>query len=879
MKKGRLINKLLTSLLCISLLSTTITGMFSEVGAEEVPDYGTYEDGITKENPSDLNNVYVNFEDFPDNFTEGLRYWGGSEDRVGKASDYADVKDGVLTVHYNTAQGEDGATLAKPYDGIQSVRLRLPDSLKGKQVGFIMEFEQSTNMSARVYASDGRVKSYTYNYTSNNLGIYQTCVTIETTEADEYVYFMLNLMSAPEDAASTEYSVYYFTIGYVNEQGIFTDLNGNLYNTGYRYNTPYYGTEEDGIFVRKGDTLFRQNLVGTDVFNGDFSQGLKYWAPYDIPDDTYTSDTADVIDGELVFTAADDGDSYYKVVSAGINIPREWVDKKIGVAFDMDSTVAGMQVHVLDASGGNMKGAGISARPAERTIVWTDYTVQESDSKIHVRIQQDNGSEATRGAVSKVDDFVLFAYDNQEQDEPGIALNGEPVNLDYANGYYLYGSETEGIYNKDWNSCVVKQTPIGEMNNLDFSEGLKYWSGRYDRQKTYASDFASVENGVLKITSTGNYDGLVSYPVLIPDEWRDKDLYLLVRTRSDNPSSSLQVRVRAIEDVDHNRGVSNTAIARNQPELVPEFIPISFEETDTAFFIWMEMGDIAGASGYIDDIEFVYGLGEGHYVTMDGEHINSDTMPYYGTEEDGIFIRENAMHDGMAKISAIDTYMNFDFSEGLKYWGPRYGQWGYASEHATVEDGVLKVTDENYQYEGLRSVKFRLPERAINQQIIFSCDIQSNVSVGYKLFGNVTETSDWINITQGTGDEWQHIVITSENSKLSADDTEMAIEIQMWGSEDKTKYYNIDNIEICIADEGGIDGLFSDLYGAPVGYEYGDVNADAVVDVRDLIRLKKYLADENEVNVYHAAANADKSSDLAIGATDLAALKNQLIVS
>ena len=650
------------------------------------PVLGSAADGVIKETGEELTELYVDAADFSNDFAEGLRYWGASDRRTGKASDFAKIdENGVLKVHYNTASDAEGVSLAKQYDGIQSVRVRLPEELRGKEIGFIAEIEKNADMSACVYRPDGQSSTYSYTYNADdNSARHKIYTKIQTSATDEYVYFVLNLTSKPEESPNKEYSVYNFTIGYVNSQGIFTDFSGALWNTGYQYNTPYYGTEENGIFIKKGDDIFKQNLIGRDVFNGDFSHGLKYWAPYGTDTDAYASEAAAVEDGELIFTASELADSYYKLVSAGINIPEDLTGKKIGVAFDMDSPIADMQIHVFNADGGNMTGKGVSKRD-ERAIVYTGYMIGETDEKIHIRIQQDNGIEETRGAVSKIDNIIIFVYD-YENEKTGYTLNGNAVNLDDANGYYTYGSESKGIY-----------------------------------------------------------------------------------------------------------------------------------------------------------------------------------------------IAEKAKYDGMNKIPSLSECMNFDFSEGLKYWGPRTTQFGYASEHGTVEGGVLRITDKSFRYDGLRSVRFRLPEQAKNQRLYISCDIQSNVMAGFKLHTDKSEMNDWKILSNSTYGEWLQVVTDEATAvQLSDSDTEIAFEFQLFGKEDKTGYVNIDNIKICLKDKGGMN-LLSDLYGAPVNYEYGDINADSNVDIKDLIRLKKYLADKQNVKVYCAAANTDKSRDLEINALDLAALRKQLL--
>ena len=75
--------------------------------------------------------------------------------------------------------------------------------------------------------------------------------------------------------------------------------------------------------------------------------------------------------------------------------------------------------------------------------------------------------------------------------------------------------------------------------------------------------------------------------------------------------------------------------------------------------------------------------------------------------------------------------------------------------------------------------------------------------------------------------------------------------------------------------DGG-NGYPVSLDGTPVAYSYGDANADGRIDVRDLVKMKKYTADKT-IPIYLAAANLKKASDPEVKASDLILMKKMLL--
>ena len=91
----------------------------------------------------------------------------------------------------------------------------------------------------------------------------------------------------------------------------------------------------------------------------------------------------------------------------------------------------------------------------------------------------------------------------------------------------------------------------------------------------------------------------------------------------------------------------------------------------------------------------------------------------------------------------------------------------------------------------------------------------------------------------------------------------------------KGNFAYIDNIKFILSDIGGFIGKYTDLDGRPINNEYGDTNADGVVDIRDLVRMANYLADSENRKIYYAAADIDNDKDC--DATDMGNLKKMLL--
>lgn len=330
-----------------------------------------------------------------------------------------------------------------------------------------------------------------------------------------------------------------------------------------------------------------------------------------------------------------------------------------------------------------------------------------------------------------------------------------------------------------------------------------------------------------------------------------------------------------------------------------------------AFSLFVNNQDnaVSGNCAYFDNFRFIYfDDATNAYYNFDGTRLSGldNETPYYGTEADGIVL--NSINDNVATRSAISTFDNFDFSKGLVNFAP---SWLYGSNLKTLaesgivcEDGMLKFNDNgnvaNNGYRGIQSVPVVIPEFAKGKTLHVSLDTAANM--GY--FINVLidgEAAKCINkdgtdtnsanmciqagdTTNAIGDVANKMLVNTlatdntGNNVLGIKIPESAqtIAIMIYTPTVRTgNFAYIDNIKFILSDIGGFIGKYTDLDGRPINNEYGDTNADGVVDIRDLVRMAHYLADSENRKIYYAAADIDNDKDC--DATDMGNLKKMLL--
>ena len=920
MKKGRQINKLLALLLCMSLMLVTVAGTFSTVSAAEVEPapLGTYEDGYSsvelagKENATLAAGIFSELQNF--DFSEGLVNWTSRDFEY--ASKYAQPKE---------ENGKTYVTLtASDYQGIGSMGFRLEDVEPGDVLALMADFRGDsklqlklehanytcasedglvrTNGAKVVYpASDEKGWSTAVSETSMVLSDYSKDDNSIARFGDGFVFYVR--VQSQDTQVVTD--ITNIRVVKVLEDGSYTELDGTpivFYDEYGDVYDPDAGTREDGFTTEKGAVNGIKPHMG--FANGDFSQGLKNWTATGNPGDYASKRAEPKTEGDKSYITLISEGNYEGILSRPFHIEGiEPGDKLVLMAEYRGDGKLQLVLEQANPTNYDNTCRANGIKPLYTARNPENWSIGVSNT--HMVVQSYN---TDPGAVALYGEGYCFTVRVQSDKDPVTSdianvrivkllddgsyetLDGEPIIIRDEDGDVYVpnsGTRADGFAVNGGN--VTNLGALEEFTNSDFSLGLKFWTTTSGQ---LASTMAApkTENGKPYITfsSPGGYSGIRSRGFRIKGVEVGDVLAVMVDYRGSEklqlkleyPNNTTGGQANWIKTVYTSPDANgwNTAVSSERLTVGPYNEEVANQYGNDFFFYVSLQSQDTSVVADIANVRIVKVLEDGSFETVEGERLNASAKPYYGTAEDGIFIVDQ--NKDLHNMEALEPYMNFDFSEGLKYWAPRVSLKGYASDYAVVEDGALKVTDIPTQYNGLSSMKFSLPERARNKKLIFSCDIKSNghVGFGFSNIGYGTE-GNWINIVEnGTGDEWKHVVISDDRAIIPENVTEVTLNLQLFSTETKDKYFYIDNISICIEDEGGIDGMLSDIYGAPVGYEYGDVNADSAVDIRDLIRLKKYLADKSGVSIYLAAANTDNSSDSTIDALDLAALKKQLIM-
>lgn len=194
------------------------------------------------------------------------------------------------------------------------------------------------------------------------------------------------------------------------------------------------------------------------------------------------------------------------------------------------------------------------------------------------------------------------------------------------------------------------------------------------------------------------------------------------------------------------------------------------------------------------------------------------TDAQYGTEADGIS-RERTW-TRYTDIATVDSLQNGDFSEGLKYWGPKNDQMGLASAQAKVEDGKLVLTPLTTHYAGVRSVNFKLDGVTAGDTIVLFFNFKHSFSnsksiFGFKLYENTDITSTEYSTTEKTIKNWSQGKVAYDKlmtfeASVTGNNSVFYIEFQvakLTGTETTDPAY-VDDIVIA---KKNADGTYTDV--------------------------------------------------------------------
>lgn len=443
-------------------------------------------------------------------------------------------------------------------------------------------------------------------------------------------------------------------------------------------------------------------------------------------------------------------------------------------------------------------------------------------------------------------------------------------------------------------------------------------------------------NGRIKLTytETGSYQswqgyGFQTVPVNIPEAAYGKKVYLKVDAASDFTMVQMKVLIDG-NVVDTSNGLKNNSLYikaetlnNNSSQELKSFavketwgydaeFTISEGSKTIAFSLFVNNDSaVSGNCAYFDNFRFIYfDEATNAYYNFDGTRLSGldNETPYYGTEADGIILNSESDKSVISKTPIL-TFDNFDFSKGLVNFAPSY-LWGgnlktLAESGIVCEDGMLKFKDSgnvntNNKYRGIQSVPVVIPKFAKGKTLHVSLDTAANMGYAIQVLidGEAAKcikadgidadsTNMWIqadDTTNAIGDVANKMLVNTlatdntGNNVLGIKIPESAqtIAIMIYTPTVRTgNFAYIDNIKFILSDIGGFIGKYTDLDGRPINNEYGDTNADGVVDIRDLVRMAHYLADSENRKIYYAAADIDNDKDC--DATDMGNLKKMLL--
>ena len=406
-------------MISVILAASAVTGVSAEGVTEETNVYGTVEDGIACQfikggRVYELPGIDTT-GDNPFDFSKGLMYWGPSENSINntaltKASAIAEVVTEDITAEKYlkmTTFNNEGKT-----NGLLSVAVKLPEAASDKKISVFYKMKVEGYSSGvagyvRAYKSKGDGSGYTQ---VAQLSIKSTEWAVMDGNLDiakwdtEYPYIAIGIVGNGAAGSSTDVCIKDLVVAYENEDGSYTPIfGGDIYN--YYTKLPYYGVEVNGMTTASDNANKKiENMtVATDrLENGDFSQGLKYWAPRQSQYGT-ASEYAKVetMEGENIVTLLTEKSNYNGITTCYVRVPDAALHKEIFGLFEYKTDAASPfgSVKLVTSAEGAVKeqGDGISEfqfrTASDFTVGKTlSYTFSTSGSIVRIEIENDKNS-------------------------------------------------------------------------------------------------------------------------------------------------------------------------------------------------------------------------------------------------------------------------------------------------------------------------------------------------------------------------------------------------------------------------------------------------------------------------------------------------------
>lgn len=691
----------------------------------------------------------------------------------------------------------------------------------------------------------------------------------------------------------------------------------------YKTNQPQGGSAEIGVKAGLGEGVHRyiENTHNGTQFmdyykpysvgpqNLDFSDGFKYWSiryydnanfrSYDTVDDIY-----DIVDGAAKFTGGTDTiDTYMGMVS---------------VPFVMSELKAGDQL-VLKVDSRNAKGGAFKLKELGGSVVQGSFnnsanwiskntavlTVTNDAPTLYIVCEN-----AVGGAGAELDNFQLLKVRDN-----GLYLDLVSGKTVYANGQERGGSVQHGL-NTDKDAAYQKIDALDAPIDFTFTNGFMYWTSKSDRAG-YASDYGKLvtdETGDYAYAikaGGGNYDGITTVKFKLPAEKKVAFIfsYKLDESLTSTFNTSLAASPVTVDVINMDNGVvANSDVIRHantygkwSAALSGTFTPTA----DTYYSIRLQLmkdpdDTLALVKEGVDpvlikDIRMVEVLDNNIYKDIaTGALYYKNNLPVGGTEEDGVvsglYCNDEiwAGKNGelyTAHFGAHEGFINGNFAQGLKYWALKSDKRGQlladgttklynASDIVTVTDNyvTVKATAEGNSYNGLITTAFTLKNSGIKVGERIYLNFDANTTGGANVWLNSNSGS--VSKAANNKGNWENHTTPALTVK-SLDD----LYVIKFQANDNVGGTMIGNFKLLRDDHGGLADKIVEIDGTLLdGDLYGDANADGKVDLVDLVRTKKYmanLASGTNVPIFYAAADIDGSDT--IDALDTAAIIDKIL--
>lgn len=294
---------ILTSVLLVFAIISSVT-LLSSAEDNDSSVYGTKTDGITLSDSEDTvaNRTAINYSSNNFNFNEGLKYFGPV--RNASSRPYNTLAEGGVT--YDEANGrlkltytETGSYQSWQGYGFQTVPVNIPEAAYGKKVYLKVDAASDFKMVQMRVLIDGNVVN-----TSNGAkqeGFYINAENLNNDSNQELKSFAVknNWTNDAEFTIAEGSKTIAFSLFVNNDSAVsgncayfdnfrfiyFDDATNAYYNfdgtrlSGLDNETPYYGTEADGIILNSTNDNVKSRSAISTFDNFDFSKGLVNFAP------------------------------------------------------------------------------------------------------------------------------------------------------------------------------------------------------------------------------------------------------------------------------------------------------------------------------------------------------------------------------------------------------------------------------------------------------------------------------------------------------------------------------------------------------------------------------------------------------------------------